>query len=100
MDDFYEQLKEAHSEKLSGDRDYLRKRKLYGDDIYTLYCIWCNAFKQGKGKENPYLFAQFLWSENITLSFWQRKHIAETYFGYKFTYNYTLNDWEVTRSNI
>lgn len=75
-----------------------RQRKmLLGDYIYADYCLWCNAFNKGKGKDDVNLFAKFLRQEKIELNFWQRKHLAESYFGYKYEFNHDKDDWEIRK---
>ncbi len=85
--------KERH-EKEHWDRAW---KESTGENIYTEFKAWCNAYKKGQGKNNPNTFAEFLKAEKKTLTFYQRKYIAEKYFGFKFVYNQEKNDWEIKR---
>lgn len=71
-----------------------------GEYIYVNFCVWCNAFNNCKGKTDAKLFAKFLNNENIELTFWQRKHLAEKYFGYKYEYKHDKGEWEITKNKI
>lgn len=66
-----------------------------GENIYTDFKAWCNAYNGGKGKFDAYVFAEFLKAQNINIGFWQRKYLAEKYFGYQF--EFTGNDWIIKK---
>lgn len=68
-----------------------------GENIYTEFKAWCNAYKKGQGKDNPNTFAEYLKTENLELTFWQRKHLAEKYFGYKYEYKHDKEEWEIKK---
>lgn len=58
-----------------------------GEGIYARFCAWCNVYYEGKGKDNPKLFASYLEESKTTLTWWQRKCIAEKYFGYDISWD-------------
>lgn len=89
MNENYKILEECHNdrikeqERLKNDINYQAKLE------YSLFCVWCNAYKNKQYTEQN--FRQYLKTEK-ELSFWIKKKIAETYFGYKYNYNYkTMN---------
>lgn len=91
------ELRELSKERKSQERwDRLWKEST-GENIYIEFKAWCNAYKKGEGKNNPYIFAEFLKENNINLGFWQKKCIAKKYFGYDFEYNYDKKVWEITK---
>lgn len=70
-----------------------------GEDIYTDFCLWCNCQgDDGKLRANEKVFANWLKSRKISLTFWQRKWIAENHFGWQFTWNEEKNEWESRKS--
>ena len=99
MDEFISESTHMEFRKRQArEEQYERQRKiLLGDYIYSDYCLWCNAFNKGKGKNDAKLFAKFLRQEEIELNFWQRKHLAETHFEYKYKFNHDKNDWEINK---
>lgn len=72
-------------------------KQVRGEYIYVNFCVWCNAFNNSNGKNDAKLFAKFLKQENIELTFWQRKHLAEKYFGYKYEYKRDKGEWKITK---
>lgn len=66
-------------ERLEKAKDF-SKREINGENIYILFCIWCNAFFESNGKNNINLFKKFLKRENKTLSFCHQKYLNEKYF--------------------
>jgi hypothetical protein len=70
-----------------------------GENIYWQFRAWCNAYKNGEGKNDARVFAEFIKENSITLNWYQRKCIAEKHFGYVFTYNYDKGDWDIERRN-
>ena len=65
----------------------MHKKEINGDYIYTRFCVWCNAYKNGQGKHDANIFAEYIKENNIKLNWWQRKRIAENYFNYKIEWN-------------
>lgn len=90
---FYEEIEEIHEAKVKEDYERHHLRKLRGDDTYTFFCLWCNAFNHGEGQDDSKLFAKFLKEENITLTSYQRRYLAEKYFGFKFEYDEKNAKW-------
>lgn len=70
---------------------------LTGEFIYIDFKCWCNAYNKGEGKNDAKVFAKFLKEEQIEINFWQKKHLAEKYFGYEYEYDYTNNKWKIRR---
>lgn len=94
----YQQLYEScNKERLAKQHARARNKAINGENIYIKFVTWCLAFKGDKAVNSPNVFAEFLKAENIELDFWQRKHIAEKYFGYRFTWNSQKSEWEITR---
>ena len=98
MEQFYKLARQIHEERVSDWKAQTRAREYSGENIYTRFSLWCDAYKNGKEKNNPNTFAQFLKIEGITLTFRQRKWIAQKYFGFNFNYNYDKQKWEITKN--
>lgn len=81
---------------LQRHKDYDESLK-NGEHIYLSYCVWCNAFNNFKGKNDAKTFARFLISTNTKLNFWQKKHLAEKYFNYKYNYDYDNKKWNISK---
>lgn len=94
---FEEQIRQMQDERHRRERWECKRKQLNGEYIYVNFCVWCNAFNDSKCKNDAKLFAKFLKQENIELTFWQRKHLAEKYFGYKYEYRHDKGDWEITK---
>ena len=94
---FEEQLRIEHNSRILRESWERNFKQVRGEYIYVNFCVWCNAFNDSKGKNDAKLFAKFLKQENIELTFWQRKHLAEKYFGYKYEYDYEKKDWEIKK---
>lgn len=86
-------LKEMSQERIKSQRELHDQRERNGEALYTTFCLWCNAFKEGKKKNSAKAFAEFLAEEKIELTFWQKKHIAEKYFGYQFEWDNKEEKW-------
>ena len=93
--DFDTMIKEIHDERVAYERHSRKLAQIKGENIYTLFCIWCNAFRNGEGKTNPNEFALFLKTENIGITPTQRRYLAEKYFGYKYEYKHDKGKWEI-----
>lgn len=99
MDEFEKQIREMVEER---DRKQVIDNEIAernGEYVYSKFKCWCNAFKNGKGQNNARVFAEFLKEENIELTFWQKKAIAEKYFGYKYTYDTNKDEWIIRKEN-
>ena len=84
MNENYKILEECHNdrikeqERLKHDINYQAKLE------YSLFCAWCNAFKNAQYTEQN--FKEYVKTKK-ELSFWVKKKIAETYFDYAFTFD-------------
>ena len=94
---FNQQIRELCYERQKAELWEQNRKKANGEYIYVNFCVWCNAFNNCKGKNDAKLFAKFLKKEKIELTFWQRKYLAEKYFGYKYEYDYEKKDWEIKK---
>ena len=97
MDEFEKQIKEMVKIRNAEEARANEEAKRNGEYEYTKFCCWCNAFRTMADQTNPKAFADFLKEENIELTFWQKKAIAEKYFGYEYTLNYETNEWEIKK---
>lgn len=88
---------QLHNERISNLVNRHKERVLLGEDIYTNFCVWCNGYAKQTDKTNANIFAQWLKNNNITLTFWQRKNIAENHFGWEFTWKEDIKDWEIKK---
>lgn len=93
MEDFEEQIREMVEIRKDKEARENEVAKTRGEYEYTKFKCWCNAFKNGQGKNNAKVFAEFVKAENIELTFWQKKAIAEKYFGYEYNYDYEKDEW-------
>ena len=94
---FEEQLRIEHNNSIQRESWERHFKQVRGEYIYVNFCVWCNAFNNGNGKTDAKLFARFLKEQEIELNFWQRKHLAEKYFGYKYKFDRKKSDWEITK---
>jgi len=83
METFSSIILQCNKERLKAENYKYFNNEITGDNIYILYCSWCNAFKNRNLKNNAETFAEFLKKENIKLTFWQKKYIYEKYFNLK-----------------
>ena len=90
---FESQIKQMRAIRIKQEHDEYIKKKLNGEHIYLDFCIWCNAFKKSEGKNDPEVFAEYLKETGTKLTFAQKKHIAETYFGYYGIYDDENEKW-------
>lgn len=84
---FDEQIIELQAERHCNEWWAAQRRMARGEHIYTRYCVWCNAEGKTEWKRNGVRFGEYLKRNGIELNFWQRKSIAEQYFGYRFSWN-------------
>lgn len=98
MKTFKTLLTQVNNERIKDEGRERRRREFTGENIYTLFWVWCNTQKDSvELRQTPEVFGEWLKRENITLTFWQRKHIAEKYFGYEFKWNEKTNKWDKQR---
>ena len=67
-------------EKRQQENTKRQNREFLGEDIYTLFYAWCNAFNDANNVNNYTLFKDFLKTENITLNKTQENYLIEKYF--------------------
>lgn len=96
MEQFYQLAREINAERCKERTEQYEERELNGENIYTNFSLWCSVYSP-KGRESPKVFAEYLKCEKVALTFVQRKHLAEKYFGYKFTYNHENQEWEIKK---
>ena len=93
---FEEEILIEHNSRNQRESRERHLREVRGEYIYLDFCVWCNC--QGdtdyKLRNNERAFAEWLKRENRTLTFWQRKWIAENHFGWQFTWNEEKEEWE------
>lgn len=97
MDNFYQLANEEHEIKLRNERLIKEDKNNTGESVYTMFCVWCNAFNKGNGKNDPEVFGKFLKQELIELNFHQKKHIAEKHFNWIYDFDLTNNKWNIKR---
>jgi hypothetical protein len=97
MKTFEEMAQDEHEIRRKEAKRELEKFFLMGENHYTKFCVWCNAFYKGKGKNDAHLFAKFLEEEKVELNFWQKKHLAEKYFGYDYQYDSNNKKWKIIK---
>lgn len=83
---FDEQIRQCCKERHKKEFFDSNRMQSRGEYIYTNFCVWCNAFKNGEGKDDYKLFEQYIKENNIVANWWQRKCIYENHFGFKFEY--------------
>lgn len=95
MQTFNEQIENMQNARHREHFFEANARDKNGDNIYLWFCVWCNINGDSTWKTSPKKFAEYLKAENVELGFWQRKSIAEKYFGYAFTYQ--NGDWVIKK---
>lgn len=85
--------------KKQAEHERVRRREVIenGENIYWNFRVWCNAYKNGVGKDDARVFAEYIKKNGIELTHRQRKWIAENCFGFVFTYNHDKGDWDITK---
>lgn len=84
-----DRLKEQ--ERLRHDINHIAKLE------YSLFCAWCNAFKNAQYTEQN--FKEYVKTEK-ELSFWVKKKIAEIFFGYIYEFDHDTNKWHCKKLKI
>ncbi len=97
MNAFKELYNEIHEENLKKSKEEFTQRRLNGDSVYLDFCVWCNAYHKGEGKDDPVLFGAYLKETGQDLNFWQKKHIAEKYFGWIYEWNVYEEKWDIKK---
>ncbi len=84
-----DRLKEQ--ERLRHDINHIAKLE------YSLFCAWCNAFKNAQYNEQN--FKEYARTEK-ELSFWVKKKIAEMFFDYIYEFDHDTNKWHCKKLKI
>lgn len=94
---FENEIRIEHEERVRKENWDRKLREIRGDNIYTDFCIDCRCRGVAEKRKSEIEFANWLKAKNINLNFWQRKHIAETYFGYNFVFEHTKKTWKIEK---
>lgn len=94
---FEKQIADMRASRIRQEQEEHTQKKLTGETIYIDFCVWCNAFRKSQGKTDPDVFAEYLKETETQLTFTQRKHLIEKYFGYTALYDYTTEKWTFTK---
>ena len=86
MKTFEEMIKECEKERRKKQFYETNKKRVDGEYIYIMFCVWCNAYKNVAGKHDYKVFEQYIKENNIVANWWQKKRIYENHFGFKFEY--------------
>ena len=97
MDEFEKEIREMTEIRHIKEAQANDEARINGEYEYTKFKCWCNAFRNGEGKNDARVFAEFLKEENIELTFWQKKAIAEKYFNYEYEYNDATGEWIIKK---
>lgn len=86
----YKLLEECHNDRIK-ELELLKHDINYQSKLeYSLFCAWCNAFKNAQYTEHN--FKEYVKTEK-ELSFWVKKKIAEMFFGYIYEFDHDTNKW-------
>ena len=91
---FEEEISEIRAERHRTESRERRLKEVRGEYIYTDFCVWLHCQGQAELRNNEKAFADWLKRENRTLTEYQRRWIAEKYFGWQVTWNKQKNEWE------
>lgn len=95
METFEKLITQVNNERIKDEVRERHRREFTGENIYTLFWVWCNTQKNSvELRKTPKVFGEWLKSENITLTSVQRKAIAENHFGYVFIWDKNNNKWK------
>jgi len=97
MDRFYELAREEHKIRIKNENIMKENKINNGEYIYIDYCLWCNAFNNGKFKEDYKKFIEYIKDNNIQVNFWQFKKISEKYFNFFYKYDSANKKWNIKR---
>lgn len=98
MSDFEEILKDMCTQRMIKEERNNRNNQLKA--IIVDFKCWCHSIGLWSDL-NQEKFEDYKKTNNIKLSFWENKEIYEKYFGYKFSYDYTTDQWKTTeRGNL
>ena len=92
--DFLKIAEECHKDRIR-ERERLRHDINYQARLeYSLFCAWCNAFKNAQYTERN--FKEYVKTEK-ELSFWVKKKIAEMFFDYEYSFDYETKKWHCNK---
>lgn len=95
---FEEQILIEHNSRIQRESWERHLKEVRGEYIYLDFCIWCNCQgDDGKLRESERAFAEWLKRENRELTPYQRRWLAEKYFGWQFTWNEEKKEWEIKK---
>ena len=94
---FEQMIAEEYEIRIKKEREEKLMRALKGEDQYTDFCLWCNAFNKGQGKNDLKTFKRYLKETNSTINFWQGKHLAEKYFGFEYNWDNDTRKWIISK---
>ena len=97
MTNFYKIAELVHNDRVTNQRREQERKQHNGETIYAMYCVWCNAFKGSKGKNDYKQFLEYMKEENVEVSFWQFKKIAENHFNFYYEYDANNKKWNIKR---
>lgn len=97
---FEQAITQIHKEKEQQRYYQTLRNKLTGENVYGLFCVWCNAFNKGQGKNDNTVFKKFLDEQNVELTFWQKKHLSENHFGYEYEWDHKLCKWKIRKKSV
>ena len=80
---FLELLVDTHTERMLRERKERASKKELGEDVYTMFCVWCHANKISEEINNTDIFKKYLEETQTYLTYSQRRHLAIKYFGFK-----------------
>ena len=89
---FEEEIRLEHNSRVRQEAWQREQNRIRGVYIYSDFCIWCNCQGREDWKKNAKMFARWLKETDTELTFYQRKNIAENYFG--FVYNEETETFE------
>ena len=96
LETFESQIEIEHKERVRKDNIKHKLMDIRGENIYIGFCVWCNC--QGdtnhKLRGSAKVFANWLKNKKIVLSEYQRRYIANKYFGWEFYWNEKESKWE------
>lgn len=69
------------------------QRDIRGENIYLEYCLYCNCLGRVDLKKSANYFGKWLYDNKIELTEYQRRYIANTFFGYNFVWDNETQSW-------
>ena len=94
---FEEEIRILQRERQKKETQERQRNENLGENVYTQYCLYCNAYLTEESKTNEEQFMAWLKKKWKMLNFFQLKHLREKYFGYKYTYDNEKQGWEIEK---